>query len=126
MLGGGSSAQNTRLVPACYHPVVRRRAVAALVSLAGAIATATLCGSAMADPSKPGPAFGSELGEAGLALACAASLTARFIPQQTSSWGPSHAAEFAFDTGLVSDYTGAGIGSILQIAAGYGFETAYL
>ena len=62
----------------------------------------------------------------GLALACAATLTSRFLPQVESDWGPSHAAEFAFDTGLVSDYTGAGVGSVLQIGAGYGFETAYL
>ncbi len=94
--------------------------------LASAIAIATCSASASAEPSKPGPAFGAEIGEAGLALACAATLSARLLPQQTSSWGPSHAAEFAFDTGLVSDYTGAGIGSVLQIAAGYGFETAYL
>lgn len=120
------SQQNTPPVRACYHPVVRRRAAAALVPIAMAVLASSLASTARAEPSRPGPAFGSELGEAGLMLVCAASLSARFIPQQKSSWGPSHAAEFAFDTGLVSDYTGAGIGSALQIAAGYGFETAYL
>lgn len=125
-VAGAHSPQNTRPVRACYHPVVRRRAAAALVPIALAVAASSTASTARADPSRPGAAFGSEWGEAGLALACAATMSARFIPQQRSSWAPSHAAEFAFDTGLVSDYTGAGIGSVLQIAAGYGFETAYL
>jgi hypothetical protein len=105
--------------------MVRRRAVALLASCA-TFAASTCARSVAAEPSRPGAAFGSEAGEVGLALACGATLAARFLPQQTSEWGPSHAAEFAFDTSLVSDFVGAGIGSVLQIGAGYGFETAYL
>ena len=122
---GRHGAEDTRVVLACYQPMVRRRAVALLSTLA-AFALASGARVAHAEPSRPGAAFGSNWGVAGLALACASTLTARFIPQQTSEWGPSHAAEFAFDTGLVSDFIGAGIGSVLQIGAGYGFETAYL
>lgn len=105
---------------------MRRRAAAALLATAFAGAIVASAVDAAAQPSRPGAAFGSEAGEIGLALACGATLTARLLPQQESEWGPSHTGEFAFDTGLVSDFIGAGIGSALQIGAGYGFETAYL
>lgn len=96
----------------------------AVAAVSAALVSSAADGSA--EPSRPGPAFGSEAGEVALAVAAAGTLTARFIPQRKSDWGPSHAAEFEFDVGLVSDYVGAGIGAGLQIAAGYALETSYL
>jgi membrane-associated phospholipid phosphatase len=109
---------------ACYHAAVagRRRPAAALVALALVATPAT----ALAEPTKPGAAFGSDWAEGALAVGTAGTLAFRFLPQRKGDWGPSHAASFAFDTGLVSDFVGAGIGSVMQLAAGYGFETAYL
>jgi membrane-associated phospholipid phosphatase len=98
---------------------------------AGLLSLALLADSAPAaaqglGPAAPDWAFGSPGGEAAVAAVCAASLAAYLIPQRRSGWGPDGSRPLDPTLDLISDFTGAGVGSLLVTGQAYLFEGGYL
>jgi membrane-associated phospholipid phosphatase len=101
------------------------RAIASL-AVAGALA---LCPrpALASDPAHNAPdwAFGSLGGEIGTAIVCAAPLSMFLVPQRRSKWGAWRTWEADRFYGVLSDFTGAAIGSALAMSAGYIVEGRY-
>jgi PAP2 superfamily len=105
--------------------------------LPGALSTAGLLSAALAlapraavaadPPEVNGPdwAFGVPAGEGLLAAGCVLSLATWFLPQRITAWGPYSAMERNDEIGAVSDYSGAFVGSMLQVLGGYVTEAIY-
>ena len=111
---------------ACNHPGMQARLRA--LSMAGALTITLLSHSASADPPEPnGPewAFGAPAGEAILGTACLLSLATYFMPQRITEWGAYSSRPRDDVAGGISDYTGAFMGSVLQILGGYATEAVY-
>lgn len=102
-----------------------------LLSLAAALACValTLSHPASAQPppaaSYPDFAFGAPTGEALLAVGSVLSMSAMLLPQRATSWGPDSARAHDGTIDRVSDFTGAYVGSVLALGAGYELEAAY-
>jgi membrane-associated phospholipid phosphatase len=100
----------------------------ALAGAACAIALALSTSDSGATPPPPnGPdwAFGAPVGEAVFGGVTLLSFAAYFFPQQITAWAPSFPRPRDDIYGNISDFTGAVLGSMIQIAGGYAFEAAY-
>ena len=90
-----------------------------------AVATILLSSTASAQPNGPDWAFGDPAGEVALGLVSALSWSSRLLPQHQGQWGPSPARPHDPVTGMMSDFSGAYIGTAWQFIGGYAAETSY-
>ncbi|WP_437318886.1 phosphatase PAP2 family protein [Sorangium sp. So ce385] len=98
---------------------------AAPLAFACALAWCTTA-AAQAGPAAPDWAFGTPGGEVAVAAVCTASLGAYLLPQRRSTWGAASSEERNETIGLVSDITGAAVGTMLVLGSGYALEGGYL
>ena len=105
-----------------------RARLARLVACGTIALASSTAGDALAappDPNGPDWAFGDPIGEIGVGAFALLSLTTYFIPQKVTAWAPSFPRPRDDIYGTLSDFTGAFIGSLLQLAGGYAMEAAY-
>lgn len=78
-----------------------------------------------AAPNAPDWVSGDVGGEIATAIVCAAPLTMALFPQKRSQWGAWRESEADRFYGVLSDFTGAAIGSALAMSTGYILEGRY-
>ncbi|MCK6589840.1 MAG: phosphatase PAP2 family protein [Polyangiaceae bacterium] len=105
----------------------RRAAVVISLALSGALALSSRPALALDDAAPNGPdwVFSDVGGEIVTAIVCAAPLSMALFPQTRSRWGAWRTWEADRFYGLLSDFTGAAIGSALTMTAGYIIEGRY-
>lgn len=107
------------------RPRAVRGAAWALAASAGCVLSASPAGASPDDANGPDWAFGHPAGEVVLGTVSALSLVAVAIPQRATNWGPDEGRPHDRWYGFASDFTGAVIGAVWQLAAGYGLEVSY-
>lgn len=98
---------------------------ACVLSLAIALAPGAAAAADPPDVNGPDWAFGEPVGEALLGAGCLVSLATWFLPQRITAWGPYTAWERNDKIGVISDYSGAFVGSMFQVLGGYITEAIY-
>lgn len=103
------------------------RSLAAAGALVGAVLIPSRPASAQPAfaPSYPDFAFGAPAGEALLMVGSVLSMSAMLLPQRATGWGPDSARPHDGTIDRVSDFTGAYVGTVLALGAGYEMEAAY-
>lgn len=76
-------------------------------------------------PNAPDYVSGAVGGEIVTAIVCAAPLTMALFPQRRSTWGAFRSWDADRFYGLISDFTGAAIGTALTMTSGYILEGRY-
>lgn len=76
-------------------------------------------------PNGPDWAFGHPAGEAVVAALSAGSMALAALPQRATDWSPSPVRPRDETYGMVSDFTGSGIGSAWQILGGWALDVGY-
>jgi membrane-associated phospholipid phosphatase len=94
--------------------------------MAGALALCSRSAAAAdSPPNGPDYIFRDVGGEIVTAIVCAAPLTMALFPQRRSTWGAFRSWEADRFYGLLSDFTGAAIGTALLMSSGYILEGRY-
>jgi membrane-associated phospholipid phosphatase len=98
---------------------------AGLVAASVALASSAQAIAAEPGPNRPDWAFGSPWGEVGTAAVCGASMASFFLPQRRSVWGPWSPRESDETYGIISDFTGAFVGTTILMTGTYFLEAGY-
>lgn len=93
--------------------------------LGGAAALTSPSSAAAADANGPDWAFGHPAAEAVVGGLSALSLAAVLLPQRETDWAPSSARPRTEPYATISDFSGAGIGTLWQLSGSYALETSY-
>lgn len=101
---------------------MRRRLGPAALAAATVLAVSS---PARGQPNEPDWAFSEPAVEPLVAGVCAASLLAYFVPQRRSEWGAYSERGRGDTSDVVSDFTGAAVGSLVLVTTGYFLEAAY-
>jgi len=104
---------------------VSSRTAAAGLAVAAVWVNPTSAWGAAGEANGPDWAFGHPAGEVVVGGVSALSLLAIALPQRASEWGPSGARAHVPWASFASDFTGAAIGAVWQLAGGYGLEVSY-
>lgn len=101
------------------------RLSAGLIAASVAFASSGTADAAEPGPNRPDWAFGSPWGEVGTAAVCGASMATFFLPQRHGFWGAWSSRESDERYGIISDFTGAFLGTAILATGTYFLEAGY-